>query len=222
MPCGLCFCLSVGPTMGLKWQKCLCCVTLSDKTAELLPHQGRDWLDRPLEMDAQARFMLWNWGGEVERGGELCGLSHCEIFLTCISKSSKNARSNYTLRMRLAQRHLVWLFISDYQWAGNQGDARPAWFFVWANQPYCSGNYRLASQCHGHPRAVLLEIERPHAGGIGIILNNRHISLIFISFLFFWPYHMTWDILVFQLGIKPTPLHWNHEVLTTGPLGKSK
>ena len=145
MPSGLCFCLSVGPAMGLKWQKCLCCVTLSNMTAGLLPHQGRDWLARPLEMDAQARFMLWNWGGEVERGGELCGLSHCEIFLTCISKSSKNARSNYTLTMRLAQRHLVWLFISDYQWAGNQGDDRPAWFFVWANQPYCSGNYRLAS-----------------------------------------------------------------------------
>ena len=116
MPSGLCFCLSVGPAMGLKWQKCLCCVTLSNMTAGLLPHQGRDWLARPLEMDAQARFMLWNWGGEVERGGELCGLSHCEIFLTCISKSSKNARSNYTLTMRLAQRHLVWLFISDYHW----------------------------------------------------------------------------------------------------------
>lgn len=109
MPFGLCFCLSVGPTMGLKRQKCLCCVTLSNKPAGLWPHQERDWLDRPLEVDARARFMLWNWGGEVERRGELCGLSHYEIFLTRISKNLKNARSNYTLRMRLAQRDLVWL-----------------------------------------------------------------------------------------------------------------
>ena len=185
------FCLSVGPTVGLKWQKCLCCVTLSNKPAGLLPHQERDWLDRPLEVNARARFMLWSWGGEVERGGELCGLRHYEIFLTCISKSSKNARSNYTLRMRLAQRDLVWLCLFQIisgQVTKEMTDQLD--FFVWANQPYCSGNYRLASQCRGHPRSVFLEMEQPHAGGIGIILNNRHISFIFNFFSFFG--HTTW------------------------------
>ena len=74
------------------------------------------------------------------------------------------------------------VFISDHQWAGNRGDDSSASF--WANQPHCSGDYRLASQCHGHPGAVFLEMEQPHAGGIGIILNNRHISFIFNFFLF--------------------------------------
>ena len=42
--------------------------------------------------------------------------------------------------------------------------------------------------------------------------SSRHISFIFVFFFFFWPYHMTREILVFQPGIKPMPLHWKHEV----------
>ena len=43
-----------------------------------------------------------------------------------------------------------------------------------------------------------------------------------LCFLFcFWPHHAACGILVPRSGTEPSPLHGNHRVLITGPLGKS-
>ena len=38
--------------------------------------------------------------------------------------------------------------------------------------------------------------------------------------IFFWPYHVAGGILVPWLEIQPSPLAWEHRILTTGPPGK--
>ena len=38
----------------------------------------------------------------------------------------------------------------------------------------------------------------------------------------FWPHHATCEILVPSKGSNLCPLHWKHEILTTGQPGKSK
>ena len=104
-------------------------------------------------------------------------------------------------------------------------------FHSWVRKIPGEGNGNpLQCSCLGNPRdggawwAAVYGVaqSRTRLKRLSSSSSSRHISFIFVFFFFFWPYHMTWEILVFQPGIKPMPLHWKHEVLTTGPLGKSQ
>lgn len=111
---GLGFCLSIGEAVGLMCCECLSCAKLSSKPA---------W---PLvsAMKGLANTGHWRWvrhrGRGVEMGRALCGLSHYEIFLARVSKSSRKARSDCVyIRSENevdAPGPCVTVFISIHQW----------------------------------------------------------------------------------------------------------
>lgn len=47
-------------------------------------------------------------------------------------------------------------------------------------------------------------------------------NISFFSFIYFWPWHVAYTILVPQLVIEPGPLQWKHQIQTTGPPGNSQ